>query len=127
LNKPEIASAPFIVAFCHIPLFDSRPDANGGDVLEKWASFQRQSANLWGPLLTKHGVQLVVCAHMHRYRFDPATSERTWAQVVGGGHGDKEQVTVIHGHTKAGKLEVVVDELRSGIELGRWTFEKRTI
>jgi hypothetical protein len=47
--------------------------------------------------------------------------------VIGGGHSDKEQVTVIHGNTKSGKLEVVVDEVRSGNELGRWTFEKRTI
>ncbi|MDR2754626.1 MAG: metallophosphoesterase [Planctomycetaceae bacterium] len=126
LNKPEIASAPFIVAFCHIPIFSSNPNANGGDVLEGFASFQRQAGNLWGPILTKHGVQLVVCAHQHRFHFDPATTERTWAQVVGGGHNDKEQVTVIHGHTHSGKLEVIVDELRSGNELGRWTFEKRT-
>jgi predicted MPP superfamily phosphohydrolase len=125
LNQPEVASAPFIVAFCHIPIFDSNPNANGGDVLEKWASFQRQAGQLWGPLLTKHGVQLVVCAHMHRFRFDAATPDRTWAQVVGGGHGEKSQVTVIHGKINAGKLEVVVDELNSGKELGRWTFEKR--
>ncbi|MDR2441029.1 MAG: metallophosphoesterase [Planctomycetaceae bacterium] len=126
LNKPEIASAPFIVAFCHIPIFSSNPKANGGNVLEGFASFQRQAGNLWGPILTKHGVQLVVCAHQHRFHFDPATPERTWAQVVGGGHNDKEQVTVIHGHTNSGKLELIVDELRSGNELGRWTFEKRT-
>jgi predicted MPP superfamily phosphohydrolase len=126
LNKPEVASAPFIVAFCHIPIFDSDSNANGGDVLEKSASFQRQAGQLWGPLLTKHGVQLVVCAHMHRYRFDPATPERTWAQVVGGGHSEKSQVTVIHGRIEAGKLEVAVDELHSGKELGRWSFEKRS-
>jgi predicted MPP superfamily phosphohydrolase len=125
LNKPEIASAPFIVAFCHIPVFSSNPEANGGDILEGHASFQRQAGNLWGPILTKHGVQLVVCAHQHRFHFDPATPERTWAQIVGGGHSDKEQVTVIHGHTHSGKLEVAVDELRSGKELGHWTFEKR--
>ncbi|MDR2114926.1 MAG: metallophosphoesterase [Planctomycetaceae bacterium] len=127
LNKPEIATAPFIVAFCHIPIFSSNPNANGGDTLEGWASFQRQAGNLWGPILAKYGVQLVVCAHQHRFHFDPATPERTWAQVVGGGgYSDKEQVTVIHGHVKSGKLEVVVDELRSGKELGHWTFEKRT-
>ncbi|MDR0336870.1 MAG: metallophosphoesterase [Planctomycetaceae bacterium] len=126
LNKPEIASAPFIVAFCHIPIFSSNPKANGGDSLQGFASFQRQAGNLWGPLLTKYGVQLVVCAHQHRFHFEPATPERTWAQVIGGGHAENAQVTVIHGRTKSGKLEVVVDELHSGNELGRWTFEKRT-
>lgn len=32
LQRPEIKSAPFLVAFCHIPLHDSRPNANPGDV-----------------------------------------------------------------------------------------------
>ncbi|MDR2169131.1 MAG: metallophosphoesterase [Planctomycetaceae bacterium] len=126
LNKPEIASAPFIVAFCHIPIFSSDPNANGGDVLENWASFQRQAGNLWGPVLSKHGVQLVVCGHHHNFSFEPATDERTWAQVVGGGHEDNKQITVIHGHADSNKLEVVVDELHEGKELGKWTFEKRT-
>ncbi|MDR2761210.1 MAG: metallophosphoesterase [Planctomycetaceae bacterium] len=125
LNKPEIKSAPFIVAFCHIPIFSSNPNANGGDILEGAASFQRQAGNLWGPILTKHRVQLVVCAHLHHFNFDPPTPDRTWTQVIGGGHSDKGQITVIHGQTNSGKLEVIVDELNSGKELGRWTFEKR--
>ena len=33
LKQPEIASAPFLVAFCHIPLFDNRPEMNPGDIL----------------------------------------------------------------------------------------------
>ncbi len=125
LNRPEVAPAPFLVAFCHIPLFDANPNANGGDVLYDFAQFQRQAAGLWGPLLTQHGVQLVVCAHRHRFRFDPATEARPRAQVVGGGHSEKEELTVIHGRADAEKLELAVDELRSGRELGRWTFEPR--
>jgi predicted phosphodiesterase len=111
LSRPEITSAPFIVAFCHIPILDSNS----------------QAGNLWGPILTKYGVQLVVCGHTHQFHFDPAAPKRTWAQVTGGGNGDKQQVTVIHGHANSGKLEVTVDELNSGNKLGHWTFKKRTI
>ncbi len=125
LDKPEVKSAPFVVAFCHIPLFDARPDANDGDQLEKWADYQGQSAKLWGPLLAKHGVQAVICAHKHRFRYDLPTEDRPWAQIVGGGHGEKEQVTIIHGKANGTNLELGVDELRSGTELGRWTFEPR--
>ena len=32
LKRPEIASAPYLVAFCHIPLFDDDPSHNPGDV-----------------------------------------------------------------------------------------------
>ncbi len=125
LRRPEIANAPFIVAFCHIPLFDADPNANDGDQLEGWAGFQGQAAKLWGPLLTEHGVQLLVCAHKHRFRCDAPAEGRSWMQLVGGGHGDKEQVTVIHGKATADKLEVVVDELRSGQQLGAWTLSPR--
>ena len=32
LRRKEIASAPYLVACCHIPLFDENPKANPGDV-----------------------------------------------------------------------------------------------
>ncbi len=127
LKSPAVATAPFVVAFCHIPLFDSRPDANPGDQIEGFASWQRQSANLWGPLLKEHGVQLVVAAHVHRHRYDAPTEDRPWAQITGGGHDMTRQVTVIHGKTKGDELEVVVDNIADGRELGRWMFSKRKL
>jgi hypothetical protein len=45
--------------------------------------------------------------------------------VVGGGPGDKDPVTVIHAEATAQRLELVVDELHSESELGRWTFAPR--
>ena len=110
---------------CHIPIFDSNPNANGGDILEGFASFQRQSGDLWGPLLTQYGVQLVVTAHRHRFRYDVPTADRTWGQVVGGGHRDTEPITIVHGKATGDAMEVIVDELNSGTELGRWTFARR--
>ena len=128
LKSEAVASAPFVVAFCHIPIFSADPNANGGDTLDGYAAFQRQAGNLWGPLLTKYGVQLVVAAHTHRFRCDEPAAGRTWTQIVGGGPEPiRGQVTVIRGKASGDSLEVVVDELNAEKELGRWTFPKRNV
>ena len=107
-ERPEIAKAPYIVAFVHIPLFDSNPNANPGTILEDYAAWQKECAELWGPTLAKNGVQLVMAGHTHRYRFDPATSDRPWAQIVGGGRGNKTFQTLIEGKVEGGELVVRV-------------------
>ncbi len=86
-KRKEIADAPFIVASCHIPLFDSDPSADPGIVAhpDKWAAWQKECADLWSPVFAEHNVQLVITAHRHRYRFDAPTAERPWAQIVTGG------------------------------------------
>jgi len=94
LKRPEIAEAPYLVAFCHIPLLDDNPRRNPGDVLPKdeagrydqgFAMWQRTCANLWTPLLQEVHCQLIITAHQHRYRYYAPTEERTWGQIVGGG------------------------------------------
>ena len=127
LQSETVATAPFVVAFCHIPIYDEDPNANGGDVLERWAQFQRQAGNLWGPLLSKYGVQILIVAHRHRFKYDAPSGDRTWAQLCGGGHGEKEQVTVIQGKASADSLVITCDELRKGERLGSWTFAKRKV
>ena len=108
-ERPEIAKAPYIVAFVHIPLFDSNPNANPGTILEDYAAWQKECAELWGPTLAKNGVQLVMAGHTHRYRFDPATSDRPWAQIVGGGRGAAPRFqTLIEGKVEGGELVVRV-------------------
>jgi len=106
--RPEIAHAPYVVAFVHIPLFDSNPNANPGTILEDYAVWQKECAELWGPTLAKNGVQLVMAGHTHRYRFDPATPDRPWAQIVGGGRGGKTFQTLIEGKVEGGELVVCV-------------------
>ena len=111
LERPEIKEAPFIVLFCHIPLFDPRPDANPGDLLTGYADWQRPASDMWSPLLKKYGVQLVVAAHTHYMRVDPPTSDRPWAQWVGGGplmENPVEEPTVIHGAVVNGKLKMTM-------------------
>ena len=58
LRRPEIASAPFAVAFCHIPLYNSGPNPNGCEKpLERGcASWVRECNEQWGPVLDRHGV-----------------------------------------------------------------------
>ena len=94
LSLKEIKNAPFLVAFCHIPLFDADPLHNPGDIYPDdtdsrytltWAEWQRPCARMWTPLLEKAGCQLIITGHQHRYRYDAPTKERPWGQIVGGG------------------------------------------
>lgn len=123
LKSKAIASAPFVVAFCHIPLFSKDPNANGGDLLDGYAMFQRQASELWGPLLSKYGVQALITAHTHRFEYFPADKTRKWAQISGAGHQNTS--TVIHGKAEGNTLEIIADDVIGNKELGRWQFKKR--
>ena len=128
LKQPEIASAPYLIAFCHIPLYDSRPEVNPGDLYpadvdEKhtgdFAQWQRTCFKLWGQLLDKAGCQLLITAHQHIYRIDMPNEEHKWLQIVGGGpnmsgKNDKHFPTVIEGEVKDGKLVVTTHNIYIG-------------
>lgn len=140
LKRKDIRTAPYLVAFCHIPLFDPRPDANPGDLApadvapgynKNYAAWQRTCARLWGPILDKAGCQLIITAHQHRYRFDAPSPDRKWAQIVGGGPDlDADSPadrfpTVIEGEVKGGKLEVTIHNLRTGEIQAKHSFKRR--
>ena len=124
LARPDIASAKFKVLFCHIPLYAApdHPDYPHDGVKidpHDYAYWSRECHDLWAPLLKQHGVQLVICAHKHKYRFDPATPERPWAQIVGGGcelPKDKPErfPTVIEGVVEDGALKITIHNLKTG-------------
>ncbi len=132
-ERPEIKSAPHKVAFCHIPLFDSNPVSNPGDVVgdgngrykPDFAVWQRQCANLWAPIFKENGVKLLIAAHCHNYRFDPATPDRPWAQIVGGGCSESptnSYATVIEGRVEDGKLKITVHNVNAGTIAGEHVF-----
>ncbi len=138
LKRREIASAPFLVAFCHIPLFDPDPKANPGDLFPAdkhpdfkpdFASWQRTCATMWSPLLNKAKCQLVITAHQHVYRFDAPDKNRKWAHIVGGGHslkeGAKDYPTVIEGRVEDGALHIRVHNIRTGRIQEEHVFKKR--
>lgn len=137
LRRPDIASAPFVVVCCHIPLFDPRPNAYQGTPRDFRASdghyfganWSPASARAWGPILSRHGVQLVVAAHEHRYRYDAPTATRPWAQVVGGGPYPEENVrdfpTVIECAVETGQLVVRVHDVWNRRLAGSFSFAPR--
>lgn len=147
LKQKEIKSAPYLVVFCHIPLFDDDPLHNPGDVYPDdsdprytltWAEWQRTCAQMWTPLLEKAGCQIVITGHQHRYRYDAPTGTRPWGQIVGGGpemgfegkgakrHPDAGKFpTVIEGKVENGKLRIITYNLMNGEVLDDLTFNKR--
>ena len=138
LRQPEIASAPYLVAFCHIPLFDPNPKSNPGDLYPNdvhpdyhsdYAAWQRTCAKMWSPLLNKAKCQLVITAHEHIYRYDAPDADRKWAQIVGGGPNMKGHTrvfpTVVEGKVEEGKLCVRVHNIYSGKVQEEFTFKPR--
>jgi len=139
LKQPEIASAPYLVACCHIPLFDPRPDVNPGDLYPtdvdnehkgNFAEWQRTCAKLWGPLLDEAGCQLLLTAHQHVYRIDLPDEKHKWMQIIGGGPNmtgkDKGHFpTVIEGEVKDGKLVITIHNIYTGRVCGTVTFSNR--
>ena len=132
LSRPEIASAPYVVASCHIPLLPRKSERDN----PMWWS--AEGAREWAPVLTRHGVQVVVVGHMHEYRCDMADASRSWAQIEGGGYERGERFidgksvknpgyfpTVIEGKAESGRLVVTVyDAWRNSIA-GRHEFPPR--
>jgi hypothetical protein len=138
LERPEIKSAPYIVAFCHIPLFDSNPTHNPGDVYPNdtdprytsdFAYWQRTCANMWGPLFVKAGVQLVITAHMHKYRYDAPNASHPWAHMVGGSWKLDENngrfQTVIEGKVEDGRLRVLVHDVHHRRVVEEYSYKPR--
>lgn len=136
IETPAVKTAKFKVAFCHIPLFDARPWTNPGDVApadtapqytHQFAIWQRTCANLWGPSFKKAGVQLVIAAHQHEFRYDAPAADRPWAQIVGGGPNldpanPKSFPTVIEGKVADGNLIVTVHNVLNGKVVGEYGF-----
>ena len=137
LMRPDIAQAKFKVLFCHIPLFAAKdhPDYPHDGVKidpNDYAYWSRECHDLWAPILEKAGVQLVIAAHKHRFRYDAPTKDRKWAQIVGGGpalgvaRGKADAglfPTVIEGKVEGGKLVVTVHDVFNGRIAGTYAYD----
>ncbi|MCC9605575.1 metallophosphoesterase [Blastopirellula sp. JC732] len=122
LQRAEIASAPYLVIFCHIPLW-GLPGDNPGDTLEGYASYCRQAQRAWHPHLAKAGAQLLICGHTHRFRYDAPTDERAYGQMVGGGPS-LSGGTIIRGRADSKELKITATSL-DGKSLGEWSISPR--
>ncbi len=123
--RPEIARAPYVVAFVHIPIVELWPGANPGTVLEDYAVWQKECADLWGPVLTANRVQLVIAGHKHRYRYDAPTDTRPWAELMCGGRGMKTFQTLIEGKVEGGELVMRVFNTDTDEQVGEHRFKPR--
>lgn len=147
LAQKEIASAPFLVAFCHIPLYDPYPDHNPGDIAPAdsdpryttdYAYWQRTCANMWLPLLQKAGCQLLITAHQHKYQYFPAENGRSWDEIIGGGpdlgfkgkganrkEAPDRYPTVIEGFTEDGTMKIRIHNILTGRVQDEFTYFPR--
>ena len=122
LSRPEISAAPFAVAFCHIPLWNTGENPFGCEEprTKGCASWIRECYEQWGPVLDRHRVQLVVCGHEHCTRWDDQIPKFGWKQVLGGGpelgipqwgeKGKRYFPTLIEGSVEGGQLVVRVHD-----------------
>ncbi|MBQ6615340.1 MAG: metallophosphoesterase [Thermoguttaceae bacterium] len=127
-ERPEIKSAPFIVVFCHIPLFNSNPNASRGDSLNGAAAWHKPCADMWSPLFKQYSVQAVITAHNHRFRYDAPTEDRPWAHIVGGGrtlNPKHDTATVINGTVEDGKMILRVYKMDNGKLFQEYKFDPR--
>lgn len=124
-KRREIASAPYVVAFTHIPIVEIFPGANPGTTLVNYAKWQKECADLWGPILTANDVQLVLAAHIHWHKYIPATKERSWAHITGGGTGSWTHQTLVEGKVERGELVVRVHNIDKGGLDGEYRFKPR--
>lgn len=143
VESEAVKTARFVVACCHIPLFDGDPKSNPGDVAPadaapgydyNFANWQRTCARLWEPSFRKAGVQLVIAGHTHAFRCDQPSGDRAWTQIVGGGPelGEdgtppRRYPTVIEGHVEDGKLVVRVHNVLTDVIVGTYAFDPRCV
>ncbi len=125
LKRPEIASAPFLLAFCHIPLANDAPVPNVKPTKPlEWGAYHPLCAKHIGPILDRNDVSVVISAHLHQFGFTPASKERPWAQLRGGGP-KLDKATCIRAEATKERLTITVEKLEDRSVLGTWDFEPR--
>jgi len=126
LKRPDIATAPYLVALCHVPIANEKGGISRG--MEGWAR-----------LLDEAGAQLVVAGHTHIPRYDAPSAGRRWAQIVGGGpilgefEGDQGHMdlpnffpTVVDVDVRGGRLEATIYDLWRQTTFGRYDYAPRS-
>jgi acid phosphatase type 7 len=115
LERPEIRSAPWKAAFCHIPLRGLAGESDGCS-LDGYAAWSGDGARCWMPLLHQAGVQFIFSGHKHLWRLDEPTADLP-IQVVGGGP-EIERATVIVLDASDKAISIVIQNIE-GRELLR--------
>ena len=122
LKREEIASAPFLVVACHIPL-RGLPSHNDGQSLKGYAWYSGIGQALWADMLIEAGCQMVISGHTHSSRVDEPTKEFPFYQLVGGGPKPK-QATLTRLEATADRLTIIIENLEQK-ELHRMELQPR--
>jgi UDP-2,3-diacylglucosamine pyrophosphatase LpxH len=117
IEDPLFKSAPYRIAFLHIPLVWENP------VSEHWKEIYGAVRGWvcddgyakWHDLLVRGKIQLVISGHTHKHALFPAHNKRPYAQLIGGGP-KPEAATIISGHADEHSLRIVARSL-AGNEL----------
>lgn len=123
ITRPEFASAPHRVVFCHIPLRwveEIEHVDYGGVGFDRYA---RSSRDLWHDALVAWGAQVILSGHTHRSASIPASESFPYAQMVGGGPR-LEQATWIEGRAGADGLTITIRRAESGEVIHRESFPR---
>ena len=124
LQSPEIASAPYLLTFCHIPL-RGRPGDNDGMGETGYAGYSGFGQQLWMKLLIEAGCQMILSGHTHRHRIDEPTEGFPLYQVVGGGP-QMDRARLIRIHAEKNELRVIVEDIHDQ-EVSRVTLQPRSV
>lgn len=140
LKRPDIASAPFLVALCHIPLYSQKwsgAPVKGMDTKQAWLQW---CGKAWGELLDGAKCQLVISGHTHRFSHTRQVPGHSWSQLVGGGpelcrrfdRELKKQVvdesrfpTVIEAKADKGEMVVAVHDVYRKTVVGEFRYSPR--
>ncbi|MBC9794979.1 metallophosphoesterase [Sinomicrobium weinanense] len=112
IEQPWFTSAPFRIAFMHIPLIWD------AEVPERWPSIWgghngwicEDGYDKWHDLLVRGNVQLIISGHTHRHAYFPPNEKRPYGQLIGGGP-KPGAATCITGHATSKELKVVMSAL----------------
>jgi acid phosphatase type 7 len=111
LKRPEIKSAPFLIAACHIPLRGLKGD-NDGRTLKGYAYYSGQGHDEWVKPLAEAGCRMIVSGHTHRPRIQKPTDACPVYQVVGGGSRANSAALIRINADKA-ELKLTIENLEA--------------
>lgn len=126
IEDPQFSSAPFRVAFLHIPLvWEQEVPANWpgvwGKGIKGWIC--EDGFAKWHDLLVKGRIDLVISGHTHMHTYFPPNEKRPYGQLIGGGP-KPEAATTIVGTVSEARLDVIVMNLE-GKPLISQSFERK--
>ena len=109
IRRPDLASAPYRVVFCHIPL--RWRDESVQDYSK--TGFDRHSGRsraAWHDALVRWKTQIVISGHTHNTGWFPGNNEFPYGQLVGGGP-QPTGATWLEGQADAKQLRLTLRKL----------------